>query len=213
MGLFETNSSFIPRRKRLAYGKVIQIVALPACFRLNSGFPARPDLSDNQSKTYKMVIILMGVTGSGKSTAGRKLAESLGWKYFDADDFHSPANVAKMKSGVPLNDEDRKPWLESLQRLIQERLANRQPAVLACSALKQSYREVLIIDERVKLVYLKGDYDLIKARLGSRSNHYMNPALLESQFQTLEEPVGAMSIDIQSSPDEIVGIIRKQFEV
>jgi gluconokinase len=118
-----------------------------------------------------------------------------------------------MKSGVPLNDEDRKPWLESLQRLIQERLANRQPAVLACSALKQSYREVLMIDERVKLVYLKGDYDLIKARLGTRSNHYMNPALLESQFQTLEEPVGAMSIDIQSSPDEIVGIIRKQFEV
>jgi gluconokinase len=160
-----------------------------------------------------MVIILMGVTGSGKTTAGRKLAESLGWDYFDADDFHSAANVAKMKSGVPLNDEDRNPWLESLQRLIKERLANGQPAVLACSALKQTYREVLIIDDRVKLVYLKGDYDLIKARLGARSNHYMNPSLLESQFQTLEEPPGALCIDIQSPPDEIVGIIRTHFEV
>ena len=160
-----------------------------------------------------MVIILMGVTGSGKSTAGRKLAESLGWKYFDADDFHSAANVWKMKRGVPLNDEDRKPWLESLRRLIEDSLANDQPAVLACSALKQSYRDVLIIDERVKLVYLKGDYDLIKARLSARSNHYMNPALLDSQFQTLEEPVGALCIDIQSPPEEIVDIIRTQFNV
>jgi gluconokinase len=160
-----------------------------------------------------MVIILMGVAGSGKTTTGRKLAESLGWKYFDADDFHSAANVAKMKSGVPLNEEDRKPWLESLQRLIQERLANDQPAVLACSALKQSHRDVLMIDERVKLVYLKGDYALIKARLGGRSNHFLNPALLESQFQTLEEPIGALCVDIQSSPDEIVDIIRTQFEV
>jgi len=155
----------------------------------------------------------MGVTGSGKSTAGRKLAESLGWEYFDADDFHSAANVAKMKNGVPLNDEDRKPWLESLRRLIQERLADDQPAVLACSALKENYRDVLIVDERVKLVYLKGDYDLIKARLSARSNHYMNPALLESQFQTLEEPTGAFCVDIQSTPDQIVGIIRTQFEI
>ena len=160
-----------------------------------------------------MVIILMGVTGSGKSTAGRKLAESLGWKYFDADDFHSEANVSKMKRGVPLNDEDRKPWLESLRRLIEDSLANDQPAVLACSALKQSYRDVLIIDERVKLVYFKGDYALIKARLSARSNHYMNPALLDSQFQTLEEPVGALCIDIQSPPEEIVDIIRTQFNV
>jgi gluconokinase len=160
-----------------------------------------------------MIIVLMGVTGSGKTTAGRKLAASLGWEYFDADDFHSAANVAKMKSGVPLNDDDRKPWLESLQRLIQERLANNQRAVLACSALKQSYREMLLIDERVTLVYLKGDQDLIKDRLGGRSDHYMNPALLESQFQTLEEPVDALRIDIQKPPDEIVGIIRNAFNV
>jgi gluconokinase len=160
-----------------------------------------------------MIILLMGVTGSGKTTAGQKLAESLGWGYFDADDFHSAANVAKMSSGVPLTDDDRKPWLESLQRLIQETLANDQSAVLACSALKLSYREMLLIDERVKLVYLKGDYELIRARLTSRSNHYMNPALLESQFQTLEEPVDALRIDIQMQPDEIVSVIRTQFDI
>lgn len=176
-------------------------------------FPAKPNLSDNQTKFDGMIIILMGVTGSGKTTAGQKLAKSLGWEYFDADDFHSPANVAKMRSGVPLTDDDRKPWLESLQRLIQKRLTTEQPAVLACSALKHSYREMLLIDERVKLVYLEGDYELIKARLSARSNHYMNPALLESQFQTLEEPVGALRIDIQKPPEEIVGIIRTQFNV
>lgn len=160
-----------------------------------------------------MIIILMGVTGSGKTTAGRKLASSLGWEFFDADDFHSVANVAKMKSGVPLNDDDRKPWLESLQRLIQDRLMNDQPAVLACSALKQSYREILLIDEQVKLVYLKGDYDSIKARLSARNNHYMNPALLESQFQILEEPDDAFRVDVQAPPDEIVNLIRATFDV
>ena len=160
-----------------------------------------------------MIIVLMGVTGSGKTTAGQRLAQSLGWKYFDADDFHSAANVAKMKSGIPLTDADRKPWLESLQALIQENLRDRQSAVIACSALKQSYREMLLIDERVRLVYLKGDYDLIKERLNARSNHYMNPALLDSQFQTLEEPEDALSVDIRSSPEEIVGVIRTEFDV
>lgn len=155
----------------------------------------------------------MGVTGSGKTTIGRKLARSLGWKYFDADDFHSAANVGKMRSGVPLNDQDRKPWLETLQRLIQNSLANNEPAILACSALKQSYREVLLVDERVKFVYLKGDYNLIKKRLTVRSNHYMDPALLDSQFQTLEEPEGVLKVDIHSSPDEIVQIIRTRLNI
>lgn len=160
-----------------------------------------------------MIILLMGVTGSGKTTTGRKLAESLGWEYFDADDFHSAANVAKMKSGVALNDFDRKPWLESLQRLVQTSLENDQPAVLACSALKTSYRCMLLLDERVRLVYLKGDYDLIKQRLSSRRDHYMNPALLESQFQTLEEPQDGLRIDIQAPPDEIVRSIRAQLNI
>ena len=160
-----------------------------------------------------MIILLMGVTGSGKTTTGRKLAESLGWEYFDADDFHSAANVAKMKSGVALNDFDRKPWLESLQHLVQTSLENDQPAVLACSALKTSYRRMLLLDERVRLVYLKGDYDLIKQRLSSRRDHYMNPALLESQFQTLEEPQDSLRIDIQAPPDEIVRSIRAQLNI
>jgi len=114
-----------------------------------------------------------------------------------------------MKSGVPLNDADRKPWLESLQRVIRDSLKKAESAVLACSALKKSYRDMLLIDERVRFVYLKGDYDLIKERLRARSDHYMNPDLLDSQFETLEEPHDALQIDIGSSPDAIVEIIRQ----
>ena len=157
-----------------------------------------------------MIIVLMGVTGSGKTAVGQNLAASLGWQYFDADEFHSAANIEKMKSGVPLNDADRKPWLESLQRVIRDSLKNAEPAVLACSALKKSYRDMLLIDERVRFVYLKGDYDLIKERLRARSDHYMNPNLLDSQFETLEEPNDALQIDIGSSPDAIVEIIRQR---
>ena len=157
-----------------------------------------------------MIIVLMGVTGSGKTAVGQNLAASLGWQYFDADEFHSAANIEKMKSGVPLNDADRKPWLESLQRVIRDSLKNAEPAVLACSALKKSYRDMLLIDERVQFVYLKGDYDLIKERLRARSDHYMNPSLLDSQFETLEEPNDALQIDIGSSPDAIVEIIRQR---
>ena len=157
-----------------------------------------------------MIIVLMGVTGSGKTAVGQNLAASLGWQYFDADEFHSAANIEKMKSGVPLNDADRKPWLESLQRVIRDSLKKAEPAVLACSALKKSYRDMLLIDERVQFVYLKGDYDLIKERLRARSDHYMNPDLLDSQFETLEEPNDALQIDIGSSPDAIVEIIRRR---
>ena len=157
-----------------------------------------------------MIIVLMGVTGSGKTAVGQNLAASLGWRYFDADEFHSAANIEKMKSGVPLNDADRKPWLESLQRVIRDSLKKAEPAVLACSALKKSYRDMLLIDERVQFVYLKGDYDLIKERLRARNDHYMNPSLLDSQFETLEEPNDALQIDIGSSPDAIVEIIRQQ---
>jgi len=157
-----------------------------------------------------MIIVLMGVTGSGKTAVGQNLAASLGWQYFDADEFHSAANIEKMKSGVPLNDADRKPWLESLQRVIRDSLKKAEPAVLACSALKKSYRDMLLIDERVQFVYLKGDYDLIKERLRARNDHYMNPSLLDSQFETLEEPNDALQIDIGSSPDAIVEIIRQR---
>ena len=152
----------------------------------------------------------MGVTGSGKSTVGKLLAERMGWKYFDADEFHPAANLEKMKQGTPLDDADRKPWLEQLQRLIRASLYESQSAVLACSALRQSYREMLLVDERVRLVYLKGDYDVIKERLRSRRDHYMNPNLLDSQFETLEEPDDALLIDIKSSPVEIVDTIMRQ---
>lgn len=155
-----------------------------------------------------MVIVLMGVTGSGKTTIGRMLSQELGWKYYDADDFHSPANVEKMSSGIPLNDDDRRPWLEALSDLIGHCLERGENAVLGCSALKESYREFLLVDEKVKLIYLKGDRDLIQKRLNARQGHYMNPALLDSQFEALEEPEGGWNVDISLSPDEIIKAIK-----
>ena len=155
-----------------------------------------------------MVIILMGVSGSGKTTIGRLLSEELEWRYYDADDFHSPANVQKMKDGIPLNGDDRRPWLESLSKLIQDCLDRDENAVLGCSALKESYREYLLLDERVRLVYLKGDYETIQRRLSKRRGHFMNPELLESQFETLEEPEGDVRVDVSLSPTQIVESIR-----
>jgi gluconokinase len=160
-----------------------------------------------------MVIILMGVTGSGKTTVGRLLAAELGWSYYDADDFHPPANVEKMRSGVPLNDADRQPWLETLRDLIRNCLERNEAAILGCSALKESYRRFLLLDERVELIYLKGDYDLIRQRLLKRRGHYMNPKLLDSQFDVLEEPEEALHIDISSSPQEIVQTIRSSLGI
>ena len=157
-----------------------------------------------------MVIVLMGVTGSGKTTIGRRLAAELGWKYFDADDFHPCANVEKMRTGIPLDDVDRIPWLETLRDLIRNCLEQGENSVLACSALKQSYREYLLIDERVKLIYLKGEYELIEKRLSERQGHFMNPKLLKSQFAALEEPEPDVQVDISLSPGEITQAIRNR---
>jgi len=157
-----------------------------------------------------MVIVLMGVTGSGKTTIGRRLAAELGWKYFDADDFHPRANVEKMRTGIPLDDVDRIPWLETLRDLIRNCLEQGENSVLACSALKQSYREYLLIDERVKLIYLKGEYELIEKRLSERQGHFMNPKLLKSQFAALEEPEPDVQVDISLSPGEITQAIRNR---
>ena len=159
------------------------------------------------------ILILMGVTGSGKTTIGHLLSEDLGWKFFDADDFHPDANVEKMKRGVPLSDDDREPWLFRLRELIGKWLGANQNAVLACSALKESYRKILLVDERVQLVYLKGDSELIGNRITNRSGHYMNPVLLESQFQTLEEPVGCFQIDVSIPPHQIVRAIKRHFSL
>src|SRR5437870_10590994 len=156
-----------------------------------------------------MIIVLMGVTGSGKTTVGKLLARELGWRYFDADDFHPPANVARMRSGVALDDADRQPWLEGLRGLIRDSLESEENVVLACSALKETYRRRLLINKRVKLVFLKGDFQLIQKRLSKRRGHYMNPALLESQFATLEQPNDSLEIDISADAAEIVKTIRR----
>ncbi len=160
-----------------------------------------------------MIIVLMGVTGSGKTTVGRLLAEKLAWTYFDADEFHPESNIEKMKGGLPLNDADRKPWLESLRELIHDCLGRSESAVLACSALKESYRGFLLVDQNVKLVYLKGEYELIRQRLSERRDHYMDPKLLDSQFETLEEPAESLRVDIASDPREIVSIIRSHLRI
>jgi len=149
--------------------------------------------------------IVMGVSGCGKSSIGKALAENLGWDFHDADDFHPPANVAKMASGIPLDDSDRAPWLDSLHDLISSSLTQNRPGVLACSALKERYRQQLMKgNDGVQLVYLKGSYDLIWSRMIARKDHWMKPHMLQSQFTTLEEPANALTVDISLSIDEIV---------
>jgi gluconokinase len=136
------------------------------------------------------VILVMGVSGSGKTTVGKLLAEQLGWQFRDADDFHSAANKEKMHAAVPLTDEDRSPWLETLAQNIAGWIRTGENTVLACSALKQSYRATLTKDNKnILVVYLRADYESIAARLAHRANHFMNKDLLKSQFATLEEPM------------------------
>ena len=158
-----------------------------------------------------MVIVLMGVSGSGKTTIGRALAKSLRWGFSDADDFHSAANVEKMKKGIPLTDEDRKPWLRSIRAAIEQWNRDEPGHVLACSALKGRYREILGRgDPEVKFVYLQGSFDLISQRLKERKGHFFNPALLRSQFEALESPKDALVVDISKDPQEVVGAILEQ---
>jgi len=160
-----------------------------------------------------MVIVLMGVTGSGKTTVGFALAESLHWQFVDADDFHSPANVAKMQAGIPLDDSDRVPWLASLHNAVESWLQKNSNVVLACSALKQAYRGQLLVSPEVRLVYLRGDSGLISRRLSERQGHYMDPALLPSQFAALEEPQDALVVDVHAAVPEIVAYIRKALTI
>jgi len=160
-----------------------------------------------------MIILLMGVTGAGKTTVGRALAEQLYWRFADADDYHSAANVAKMHAGIPLTDEDRAPWLQSLRDAIRGWLANGENVVLACSALKASYRDILLISPQVKLVYLRATEPLIEARLATRTGHYMNPHLVPSQFATLEEPANALLVDAGGTVEDIVHQIRRILRV
>jgi gluconokinase len=158
-----------------------------------------------------MVILIMGVTGAGKTTVGRALAEQLHWRFADADDYHSVGNVAKMRAGIPLTDLDREPWLEALHGAITDWLAAEENVVLACSALKALYRDELLIAPDVKLVYLYADRELVAQRLAGRGNHYMNPKLIESQFATLEVAAGAFTVDASMSTEAIVGKIHQAF--
>ena len=155
-----------------------------------------------------MVILLMGVSGSGKTTVGRRLAADQGWAFHDADDLHPPENIDRMSRGLPLTDEHRKPWLFRLRDLIIDQLGRDEPAVIACSALKDSYRRILRCDGRVRIVYLKGSYELIEQRMEARAGHYFKAGLLASQFADLEEPDAALVVDVSLSPEEIVETIR-----
>jgi gluconokinase len=161
-----------------------------------------------------VVIIVTGVAGSGKTTIGRQLAAELGWRFLDADDYHPAANVEKMSRGIALDDTDRLPWLESLRDLVQGCLDREEHVVLACSALKASYRKYLLIDDaRVRLVYLKIDHAVVMERLRARQGHFMKAEMLESQFSALEEPEEISHFDISSPPSVIVGAIRGRLHV
>lgn len=154
----------------------------------------------------------MGVSGSGKSTLGQALANKLGWDFFDADDFHSPQNIAKMKAGIPLNDSDRGPWLAALnEQLLSTLRSNRHP-ILACSALKVKYRARLLSDvEGIAVIQLKGSYDLILSRLSAREGHYMKAGMLQSQFDILEAPVGSLALEVSMSLDEMLDTIISKY--
>lgn len=165
------------------------------------------------SPIIHMVIVLMGVSGSGKTTVGTRLADTLDWTFVDGDDFHPDANVEKMRRGTPLTDEDRWPWLRAIRDYIGTRLAQNDPAVVACSALKAAYREVLFDgNDEAQLVYLRGPYDLIRDRMHARADHFFDEELLDSQFEALEEPSAdeALIVDIEASPEQIVRTIRRR---
>lgn len=156
-----------------------------------------------------MIVIVMGVVGSGKSTVGRLLAEQLGWEFADADDYHPVANIEKIRQGIPLTDADRAPWLERLREAIVKWVAAGRAVVLACSALKRDYRRTLGVSPEVRFVYLKGGAALITERLRLRHGHFADEKILASQLADLEEPEGALAVDIAPAPPLVVRAIRK----
>jgi gluconokinase len=162
-----------------------------------------------------MIVVLMGVSGSGKTAVGQILARQLSWTFLDADDYHPPANIEKMRRGIPLNDEDRRPWLQAVRQRVDEARGRGENLVLACSALKHAYQEYLQHDVHgaIRYVYLRGSEELIRQRLAARRGHFMNPGLLHSQFETLEPPEDALPVDITPSPEAIAAEIRQRLDL
>jgi gluconokinase len=171
---------------------------------------AETTLKGNQKP---LIGIIMGVSGSGKTTVGSLLAIRLNWMYYDADDFHTKENREKMMCGIPLTDEDRADWLRKLGDLIQRYIEKKQNMILACSALKESYRQTLKVNEDVRFVFLQGTYAQVEERMKERKGHYMKPEMLRSQFEILEEPKEALRVDVSKTPQEIVDLIRKEWKV
>jgi gluconokinase len=157
-----------------------------------------------------MIMIVMGVTGAGKTTVGRLLASELNWDFADADDFHPVVNVEKMRRGIALSDDDRGPWLERLRSAITRWIGEGKNVVLACSALKRSYRQQLAVGAEVRFVYLKGSSQLIAERLRARAGHFAGEAILAGQFADLEEPQDAVKVEIGPAPEQIVRQIRER---
>lgn len=161
-----------------------------------------------------MIIVLMGVSGSGKTTVGKALAADLGWPFCDADDYHPPANIARMNRGEPLSDADRRPWLEALAAVLGQLCAGGVSVVFACSALKHAYQEVLRFDGQcIVYVHLVGSPELIARRLAGRSGHFLDPKLLASQLAILEPPADAVTVEISPPPDVIAAEIRRRLDV
>ena len=162
-----------------------------------------------------MTVVVMGVTGAGKSAVGKLLANELGWTFVEGDDFHPPANVDKMRQGIPLDDEDRRPWLDAIRNRLDQARRQGENVVLACSALKHRYQDYLAghASEAVRFVYLFGSPEMIRQHLANRTGHFMNPALLASQFEDLEPPEHAIRVEINHPPPELVAEIRTKLGI
>jgi gluconokinase len=163
-----------------------------------------------------VIVIILGVSGVGKTTVGKLLARELGWRFIEGDDFHPAANIEKMRSGHPLTDEDRWPWLDCLRKQIEQLLSLRENAVLVCSALKRAYRDRLRVSDEVKFVVLRGDYAVVEKQLHNRKRHFMNAALLQSQFDDLEEPQpdeNVLTIGLGGTPENIVERIKAKLNL
>ena len=156
--------------------------------------------------------LIIGVSGSGKTTVGQALAQKLGWEFFDADDFHPPANIAKMASGIPLSDSDRAPWLAALHDQLSSSLKSNRHPVLACSALKENYRAQLLDGiNGIEIIHLRGSYDLIWSRMSTREGHYMRPEMLRTQFAVLEDPENVFALDISMTVKDMIDRIIANF--